>query len=198
MIKSLLDIVPPPAMNEDGSAGYSSAVSQMPQESPGDTEGALAPVEAGGRSETPFRPTEAMCKVKARLFSRFEPSASATTPTQLTKASIVKLTGSSSVLDWDKRHPGFMNWLTSESWFDEKLEWLDFLTLNALEDILLNADPKAASAKLQAAKMIWEIKGRIKIKSGGGVESLDKSINSLKNIPDEDLVKIINVTKRMG
>jgi hypothetical protein len=178
-----------------------STSSETPLESTKDsneTEIALAIGEAAGRAEVPFRPTEAMCKLKARLHSRFEPSATATHVSALGLSAIIKLTGSSSVASWAKSHPGFLSWLTSEDWFQEKISWLEYLALNAAEDILLNEDPRAAGAKLQAAKLILELSGKIKTKSVEAQSGVDKSVNSVKNLSDDELVKIINVTKKIS
>lgn len=161
----------------------------------------MTALEEGLAFETPeeategiFRPSELMCKMKQRLHSRFEPGVKATTVDGLSKAEMVKLTGCSSITDWAKK-PGFMNWFLNPVYEDEKLEFLYYLSYNALEDILLNDDPKAAGSKLAAVKLILEMKGRIGSKSLTSEASGDKTDKAVKSMSNEDLLKIVNVSK---
>lgn len=147
--------------------------------------------------DTVFTPTESMLKIKARLFSRFEPSINATAPADLSKAAIIRLTECTAISEWSKK-PGFMEWLVNPNLYEEKLAHLEYLAFAALDDILRNQDAKAATAKMQAIRMTMELTGRIKGNQGKDLPNAskdDKREEAVKKMSDEDLAKIINVTK---
>lgn len=175
----------------DSAGAMQTNLTLPPKEADSLEDGFSTPEEA---QEGLFRPTELMCKVKARLHSRFAPTAKCTSLETMSKAEMIRLTGCSSISDWSKR-VGFMSWLVNPVYEDEKLEWLYYLSYNALEDILLSDDPKSAGSRLAAAKLILEMKGKIGRTGLTTLADSGKTETAVKAMSTDDLLKIVNVSK---
>lgn len=101
-----------------------------------------------------FKPSDAQRQTKAKLRAALVDSLK--DPKSLTIADIVRLTGNSTVNNWN-REPGFLAWITDAQEHQQKLEYLFDLALDACKDILLNTDPKAQSARINAIKLVSEL-----------------------------------------
>lgn len=105
-----------------------------------------------------FNPTDAQRKAKAALHIALEDnpmhSISSITPTLA-----AKLTSEPRFKVWMKEED-FRDWLANTSEFRQRVEFLAHKALVALESVLDNEDPKAAGAKVSAAKTIFEISNK--------------------------------------
>lgn len=137
-----------------------------------------------GRS---LRPTEAMAQVKARYWAQLS-ERPLVANAQHTLALVKQLTQSASVESW-WRKPGFREWFLNERAVEEKLEWLSHIALAALEDILLNTDPKVQSARLNAAKLVADMTGRSKRSAEDDPETKKK--RAIDAMSREELTKLL-------
>lgn len=94
----------------------------------------------------------------------------------------------------------FCAWFFHITEFEDRLESLFALSLDALEDILLDNDPKNASARISAVKTISELTGRMG-KKNDTVNYIDKNITTMDKQQLEEFIKkqmpknLIEVTK---
>jgi hypothetical protein len=86
----------------------------------------------------------------------------------------------------NKDKPGFAAWFLNKDENRQRIEYLWQLSLAAAEDILLNTDPKAQSARVNLIKAMADIAGKLpgRQSSGGdlspqklfkGIENMDKA-----------------------
>lgn len=59
---------------------------------------------------------------------------------------------------WDL--PGFQDWFFNKDEFRQKLEYSVAIALDALNDVLLNTDPKVQGARVQAIKVAMDLAGK--------------------------------------
>jgi len=86
---------------------------------------------------------------------------------QVSLTSVKQMTGGGAQLDASWKKPGFQTWFLNADDGRAKLEYLFDLGLDAIEELLLNPEPKTASAKVNALKLLAELTGRyIKGKQG--------------------------------
>ena len=113
-------------------------------------------------------PTIQERKLKAKYWSRAgENPLVPLSGSSVTLSSIKAVTGSSQALDSAWKKQGFQQWFLNAEDGRAKLEYLFDLGLDALEELLLNPEPKTASAKVNAIKLLAELTGRyIKGKQG--------------------------------
>lgn len=124
-------------------------------------------------SDVVFHPTEAQARVRAKFWSRMadNPLVDARS---ITLAAAQQLTQSAALATWWQK-PGFKDWFLSSTVVDERLDYLLHLALASAEDILMNTDPKAQSARVQMVKIVAEMAGKLK---GGGAGSGAASQNA--------------------
>jgi hypothetical protein len=116
------------------------------------------PVLEAAVADLLFKPTPRERNWKARLWVRLadNPMLDAS---MVTADDAVDLCGSTDVRrQWSK--PGFREWLLNQDEHRERLEYLFGLALDAAEDILLNTDPKAQSARVNVIKVLSELAGK--------------------------------------
>lgn len=107
-----------------------------------------------------FKPTEAMVRVKARFWAKWGMNP-LQAPGQVTLATAQQMTQSAALGAWWPK-PGFVTWFCNTSVTEERLDYLLHLALSSAEDILLNTDPKAQSARVQMVKIVAEMAGKLK------------------------------------
>jgi hypothetical protein len=91
---------------------------------------------------------------------------------------------------WDK--PGFQDWFLSATVVDERLDYLLHLALASAEDILLNTDPKAQSARVQMVKIVAEMAGRLKQGAQDPkAAAAEKKKKAIEAMGQEELVKFL-------
>ena len=101
-----------------------------------------------------FQPTEAMARVKARMGSSMA-ARGWEAGQAISLADAKQMTNSAALASWWNK-PGFQAWFLNSSVTAERMEWLLHLSLSAAEDILLNTDPKAQSARVAMAKIVMD------------------------------------------
>lgn len=84
----------------------------------------------------------------------------------ITPAIVKQLTGSSKVDGWWKE-AGFKEWFTNTDEQRQRLEQLFETALDAAQDILINTDPKAQSARVQMVKIIAELAHKMPSRNPG-------------------------------
>ena len=99
-----------------------------------------------------FNPTGAQRAAKTRL-QRAMRDNPLLDVSDMKGADLVRITGTPTIIEWSRR-AGFMEWLTDQSEAAVKLENLVYKSLEALEDLISNDDPKAATARVNAVKII--------------------------------------------
>ena len=68
----------------------------------------------------------------------------------------------------NKESPGFAAWFLNKDENRQRLEYLFQLALGAAEDILLNTDPKAQSARVNMVKAVSELAGKMPSRAAAG------------------------------
>lgn len=122
-----------------------------------------------------FAPTDSHRKIKARFWAMYSEAPAHALPVTLEYA--IRLTGDLRLeKHWEV--PGFRQWLLNDKESDEKLAYLYFLSLDALEDILLSTDPKMASARVNAVRLAAELGNRMPTKSSE-VKFLDGDVGRM-------------------
>jgi len=123
----------------------------------------------------PFHPTEAQARIRARFWARMadNPLVDARS---ITLAQAQQMTQSAALATW-WRKTGFQEWFLSSTVVDERLDYLLHLALASAEDVLLNTDPKAQSARVQMVKIVAEMAGKLK---GGTASSPNQNANDKK------------------
>lgn len=122
-----------------------------------------------------FQPTDSQRKLKAKFWALY-----ADAPHIQEKPSLeysIRLTGD---LRLEKywQQPGFKEWLLNDKESAEKLSYLYFLALDGLEELLLSTDPKMASARVQAIRLVAELGDRMPGKAAEG-RFLDSDIGRM-------------------
>ena len=114
----------------------------------------MQPLIEKGFDEFIFRPTAKQRLAKARLLTALQAQPLIKIE-ELPRRKVEQIVGINLSKDWSKE--GFQAWLFNRSEYEEKLEVLFSLALDAAEQILQNGDPKAQSARVQMVKIIAEL-----------------------------------------
>ena len=86
------------------------------------------------------------------------------------------------------KQPGFQDWLLGKNEFKSRAEYLSNLAMDAMEDIFLSDDPKLASAKVAAAKVVVELGRKMPSKSETG-GFLDTMVQEMNRAQLEDFIR---------
>lgn len=118
-----------------------------------------------GVDELIYRPTDSDRRMKAKLITSLadNPLLDIDTITPMQVRHLIK--SDCFTAKWDKQ--GFKNWLLNKQEHTEKLEYLFSLALGAAEEILLNTDPKAQSARVNMIKLVAELSRKMPSKDDG-------------------------------
>jgi hypothetical protein len=140
---------------------------------------------------TVFRPTEAQSRVRAKFWARMADNP-LLDPRLVTLSQAQQMTNSAALANWWGK-PGFKDWFLSSTVVDERLDYLLHLALASAEDILLNTDPKAQSARVQMVKIVAEMAGRLKGAGAGpsSVNAADKKKKAIEAMGKEELVQFL-------
>lgn len=106
-----------------------------------------------------FEPSPEQRMLKARFWTRY-----ADTPladcNKINQTFVANLTGNSTVARWWNM-PGFADWFLNKDEWREKIEYLARLSLDAAEAILMDDNPKTASARVNLIKSINELANKL-------------------------------------
>lgn len=164
---------------------------------------ATSPAAAGGIAEgvsqtntdlaTVFRPTEAQSRVRAKFWARMADNP-LLDPKTVTLSTAQQMTNSAALATWWNK-PGFKDWFLSSTIVDERLDYLLHLALASAEDILMNTDPKAQSARVQMVKIVAEMAGRLKgsVATAGGTSAnaTDRKKKAIEAMGKDELVEFL-------
>lgn len=191
--KSLLSSngVPPAASQGSSESPQAAAPSAPPAAVPGSpaAAGELPPAVSLSDADLArsFRPTEAQVRAKAKYLSAvLQNPLEGASLEPLARAK--KLTRSAALAGWWQR-PGFKDWFLSGDTVGEQLQWLEHLALEAIQDLLLNTDPKAQGARLSAAKLVAEMTGRLSKAPQASAE--DKKRKAIDSMSREQLTELL-------
>lgn len=106
-----------------------------------------------------FAPLDAHRKLKARFWSLYAADP-AVDPGSISLDYAVQLTGDHRLTRY-WAVSGFRQWFTNDKENEERLAYLYHLALDGLEDILLSTDPKMASARVNAIRLVAELGNRM-------------------------------------
>jgi len=141
----------------------------------------------------PFQPTEAQARIRARFWARMADSP-LLDPKSITLSQAQQMTQSAALATWWKK-PGFQDWFLSSTIVDERLDYLLHLALASAEDVLLNTDPKAQSARVQMVKIVAEMAGKLKGSGAGAgagsANAADKKKKAIEAMGKEELVQFL-------
>ena len=137
-------------------------------------------------SDLTYIPNNEQRRTKSAFWSRFMDNPICD-PSQITLAIALKFVSHSALERWWKQ-PGFQDWFKNKEEFRERIEHLVHLGMDALEQILMSDDPKSASAKVNAVKLLMEI-GRKMPPKQQAEKFLDQSIASMGKQELEEYIK---------
>lgn len=189
--KSVLPSIAAPAQSSEGApiSGPIPSPEAALLVSPQVTEEGLAEV----RDFAPFQPTEAQARIRARFWARMADSP-LLDPRSITLSQAQQMTQSAALATWWKK-PGFQDWFLSSTVVDERLDYLLHLALASAEDVLLNTDPKAQSARVQMVKIVAEMAGKLKgsgaSTGAGSGNAADKKKKAIEAMGKEELVQFL-------
>jgi hypothetical protein len=98
-------------------------------------------------------------KVKARFWTRYRDNPTYDT-NSITVSEVQQVIGQDAGIARKWSLPEYREWFLNQGEHRERLEYLFDLALNAAEDILLNTDPKAQSARVNMVKAIADLAGK--------------------------------------
>lgn len=136
-----------------------------------------------------FSPSADQRKIKARFWTLMQSAPFGTRPDKMGPEEIIRKTRTPALSNWWKV-PGFKEWFLNHTEHQERLEYLFDLALSAAEEILMNDDPKAQSARVNMVKTISELARKMPTKQQTVV--LDKEV---ANMTEEQLREFIAKAK---
>lgn len=146
--------------------------------------------EGGSNIDVAFHPTEAQSKVRAKFWARVADNPLLDVR-NVSLAQAQQMTNSAALRGWWEK-PGFKDWFLSATVVDERLDYLLHLALASAEDILLNTDPKAQSARVQMVKIVAEMAGRLKQGAQDPkAAAAEKKKKAIEAMGQEELVKFL-------
>lgn len=115
--------------------------------------------------EVVFRPLEEHRRLKSKFLARIADNPMVDTST-VTLADAQRILGTNTVGKyWNL--PGFQEWFLNTGEYQERLEGLFALALDAAQDILMNQDPKAQSSRAAMVRTMAELAGKMRPKDTG-------------------------------
>lgn len=142
----------------------------------------------------PFEPNKAQQQAKARFWVNYRNNPLVPVD-ELTKAEIVNMAGTESIRKWWNLS-GFESWFLNRQEFTERIEYLANLSLDALEQIIVNQDPKAQAARVNAIKVVSELAHKMpKKEQSGSNQFLDRAISSIASM---DAVQLQAFLEKQG
>tara|TARA_R110000868_G_scaffold272607_2_gene531840 strand:- start:405 stop:962 length:558 start_codon:yes stop_codon:yes gene_type:complete len=115
--------------------------------------------------EVVFRPLEEHRKLKSRFLSRIADNPLVDS-SSISLAEVQRILGTATVGKyWNL--PGFQEWFLNTGEYQERLESLFALALDAAQDILMNQDPKAQSSRAAMVRTMAELAGKMRPKDTG-------------------------------
>jgi len=122
-----------------------------------------------------FVPTDIQRRVKAAFWAK-QADMPFMDASQITLKFVIAQTGTAKLKDWwDK--PGFKQWFLNQEEARQKLEYLYNLALDTLQEMLINTDPKAQSARVKAVQLIAELANKVPKKDM--VDVADRAIQAM-------------------
>lgn len=112
--------------------------------------------------ELSYKPMPRDRELKAKFWVRAESDPLGITDVSQTRANVERLC-QAKVINWEQ--PGFQDWFFNKDEYRQKLEYSVALALDALNDVLVNTDPKVQGARVQAIKVAMDLAGRSQQKS---------------------------------
>lgn len=122
-----------------------------------------------------FVPTDIQRKVKAMFWAK-QADLPFIDTAMITLNYVIKQTGTAKVKDWWEK-PGFKQWFLNQDETRQRLEYLYGLALDALQEMLINTDPKAQSARVKAVQLIAELANKVPKKNDN--DFIDKAIQAM-------------------
>lgn len=130
--------------------------------------------------ELSFRPLPRDRELKAKFWVRASSDPLGLSDLALTRANAERLC-QAKLNEWNT--PGFQDWFFNKDEFRQKLEYSVALALDALNDVLVNTDPKVQGARVQAIKVAMDLAGKAQPKQtniqvnnqiGAQIQQMDK------------------------
>lgn len=130
--------------------------------------------------ELSFKPLPRDRELKAKFWVRVNSDPLASSDLAQTKANAERLV-QAKLPNWALS--GFQDWFFNKDEARQKISYSVMLALDALNDVLLNTDPKAQGARVQAIKVAMELGGmtaksstniQVNTQIGNQIQSMDK------------------------
>jgi hypothetical protein len=144
-------------------------------------DGGMASLEALVE-EIVFRPSEEHRRLKSRFLARIADNP-LIEPSEASLSDVQRILGSTTVgKHWNQ--PGFREWFLNTGEYQERMEELFSLALDAARDILLSQDPKSQGARASMIKTMAELAGKLKprqpqLDSGASSATMAKLVASM-------------------
>jgi len=147
-------------------------------------------------SELIYVPSQQERKLKAKFWAKAaENPLLSLDGSQVTAVQVKQLLpGLNGQIDGCWKKPGFKDWFLNPEEGRAKLEYLFDLGLDAMEELLLNPDPKTSAAKVNAFKLIAELTGRSSKSAKAASSGLGEAIASADKATLEALFQSAGLT----
>lgn len=106
-------------------------------------------------SELTYLPSPQERRAKSAFWARFAENPLCE-PSAISASLAARFAGENRVLKWWSE-PGFSDWFRNQDEFRQRIEYLAHLGLDTLEQILIDPNPKSASARVNAVKLLMEV-----------------------------------------
>lgn len=136
-----------------------------------------------------FEPSVAQRRAKANFWTAWQDDPTLD-PELMTADTAARLSGNRTVRRW-WGEPGFKPWFMNKDEQRQRLEYLFELSMDAAEDILTNADPKAQGARVQLIKHMSELANKMPSKSGGLGAGLDGMVKAILAMGEVELKALL-------
>jgi hypothetical protein len=143
-------------------------------------------------SSNSFRPEDSHRRAKGAFWSHFFSSGDVP-PALIDAAAAARFSGFLEVLDWWET-PGFPEWFGNGEEFRQKVEYVSYLGLDVLQEVLSDRNARAAD-RLSAARMALEIASKFP-KSNQKEQFADEKISEMDKKQLEEFIasklKVLN------
>lgn len=123
-----------------------------------------------------FVPSSSQTKIKARFWTRYQPSPLIPIES-LNMAKVIEITNSAQIKTWWSM-PGFVSWFMNREEEKEEINYLFKKSLRTIDRILSEDNPKLANAQINAIKMLAEMTGHLN-KNNMKDKFADEEINKM-------------------
>lgn len=128
-----------------------------------------------------YKPTRRERELKAKLWVAIQDDPFLDKDSYLNSKEAAEKAAGGKLVNWNS--PGYKEWLFNKDEHRQRLEYLFGLSLDAMEEILVNNDPKVQGARVQLIRALSELAGKVPHKQASikaaGASALSSAIDSM-------------------